>query len=1349
MPSPDSFFGEEQNPLFRIFASHAIVSTVCRLRHTSLADPLYEWVACGAVCSGVSQGPQVAQVAQSVFDDGINNNTGLNSVLGFANDSFFADVQKELATGHFVYATDPCRTFLSCLSAGLFFASKLSNVSTGDLNKILNFALASVYSGIGCGISYNDFSNTELQYYFNKDWRQSVLEISASEKSQEVDVIGFSFLDVSDIFSSPVNNKLMKDSEIQYYQLSGKLTYDPVFWETLPYCEDIVIALTDVYGVVTGERILGPANTPCIDEENSYRPATGMIFDRTFCDGPYSSGIWIDTVKDALTDLDKAKIPFDVQYKMNLHRLTNFSGDYLGNGIGVDPKLFSVAVDSFFGEYKYPLSRERYNMPSSSDTNGNLVYQLNHMGFTGLKWGFVESGFGEFGEEVFALAYTGVTGFKYIPLELSRPLWAGKYNDVKYSPHIDSGRIFKLALNVHSGYILGEEARDSNGDGIAGRPQRGLYCDLPSFIFYQNFSSETFKQPAFVKMGCALTRTEVGPKGGYFQNAEESDVFMGGWSDTYYYDPIEAHQPQVKINTSVGSNFSTKESNDNPVFNSRGERVGFITEKTFGMGNSIDLGEFTGYIRNNAGYEYSGNLYNITGEFVSGNYFLWKKYCPNYVIGDGRKTVKYVKGFINNSGSNAGDISNTSVVYAYDEDRKRYTYEYFDNRITPSSFPRIVYPESTFCKKPVDETGAWKAVLGEQRTENFLPRYYRGPFATAHKKFLYPNAKKWEQLFFTPSVGFGQRIKINVSVEEYAVKEFFSGAQYNGAGLLGQTEYNYDPIGFKKKNFFKKTNRVDSQYSEIDAEADSEGRPNRLFSSGRNPLIYNSSPNFIQGFQNNRNLIEQGAYAVSWNNVFNTGNNCSGSANAFDTPTTSIPVGTYSKYTGYGFELTGIYVRPGWGLFDSSFHPEFSYSAFPMMSTVCENPAYPPGADPIYLLPVAGNQDEEGGYHKFNLIGDQWIGLYAANLGIFSGGVGSLGQSLPPARVPYEDDRAFIAALASSGLDIHFRALKFFPNTGQQGVSELIEGSFSSGEHIDISDFALGETYEFLSKEKRGQLFDIPSGSDWVSKEDCYGNRDWPTITGFWSKRSGTISGWREQSKLVITLSPVEFYDYIGLPFDTEHLCVPTGSCLIDGEFKYAEQGESAIYSDGCIVRDITNDPSSTIYTQDYASEVIKRGEIAIDVPINRSLQQFPSKMISRRNISGFKNPDFVFEKYYSPDNYNKYVIPALSNFALLNGDVSYEATPDDDGFVFPNATILTSASRGQKLSDGTTNPNFRKRYAIEKQNQFYDTIMGDAIYNSGKLVTSKRPISEFQEEDSFYLVPRGTTILDIKSGIF
>jgi hypothetical protein len=1314
MPSEGNFWGEEQNPLFRIFASHAITSAVRRIRYSSLTDPFYEWLICNVVCSGIGKEPDIAQ---AIFDYGINNNTGLNSAIGFSNGSFFDNVQKELATGHFGYTTDPCRTFLSTLSAGLFFASRISNISTGDLNKIINICLGATYSGAGCGVPYGDFSNTELKYYFDKDWGQTVLEISQSEKNQDVDLIGFGYLDVEDLFSTPVNLKLMKDSEVQYYQLSGKLNYDPVFWETLPYCEEIVIPLKDSYGIVTGERVVGPANTPCIDEQNAYCPATGVIFNRVFCDGPYSSGIWTETVKSALNDVDKIKLQPSVRFNTNVHHLTNFSGQLIGK---------SVPVDAMFGEYQYPLAREQYNMPSSYDSEGNLIYELNHMGFTGVKWGFAESGFDEYGKERFALAYTGVTGFKYIPLELSRPLWAGKYKDVKYSPHIDSGRIFKLGLNVHSGYMIGEDGN------IAGRPQRGLYCDLPSFIFYQNFSSETYKRPAFVKMGCGLTRIEYDPILGYFQNAEESDFFMGGWSDTYYYDPVEAHQPKAKINAIIQSNFSPKEDEDK-----------FITEKTFGMGNSIDGGLFTGYIRNNAGYEYSGNLYNITGEFVSGNYFLWKKYSPSFVIGDGRQNVKYIKGYISNSGAGAGTQSNTSIMYAYNGDRTKYTYEYFDNRITPSSFPKIIYPQNKFCVKPVDELSEWRPVLGEQRTENFFPRYFKGPFATAHKKFLYPNAQRWHDLFFVPSIGFAEKIKFNLSIEEYATKEFFSGAQYNPDGLLGKTEFNYDPIGFKKKNTFSKTNKVDSNYAEIDLLA-GMGLNDTSFTSGRNPLIYNSAPSFIQGFINDEDMsADPQAYRTFWDNIFYTGKDCSNPAIALQRQNNTSPVGLYTKYAEYQFDVEALYTRPAWTLSDSSFHSEYAYKAFPIMEVVCANPVYLPASDPLYLLSVAGNTEEQGGLHQFGIVGDQWLGLAAGHLGIATGLGGVLFRN------PMKDDRVFLPAITSSGLDIHYRALKYFPNTGRQDNNDIGLGTFVSGIHLDISNFAFGDTYTFLNKERRGQLFDIPSGNGWLGVKDCYGNVDWPTITGFWSTRSGVISGWREQSKLVVTISPLIFTDYVALPFDVEHLCESTGNCIINGEFKYLEQGEASVYSEGCILEDITNDPVSEIYTKNYASEVMKRSGILIETPINRSLVEFPSKMISRRNVSGFKNPDWIFERYYSPDNYNKYIVPAISDFAMLNGHISYESVPEDDGLIFPNTTMLTSSDRGQRLADGTNNPNYRKKYKVIRQNQFYDSIMGDAIYNSGTLMTSKMPISEFEEKDGFYLAARGATILDIKSGIF
>ena len=96
------------------------------------------------------------------------------------------------------------------------------------------------------------------------------------------------------------------------------------------------------------------------------------------------------------------------------------------------------------------------------------------------------------------------------------------------------------------------------------------------------------------------------------------------------------------------------------------------------------------------------------------------------------------------------------------------------------------------------------------------------------------------------------------------------------------------------------------------------------------------------------------------------------------------------------------------------------------------------------------------------------------------------------------------------------------------------------------------------------------------------------------------------------------------------------------------------------------------------------------------------------------------------------------------------EAIPPADGMTFPNSTMMFSASQGQLLPNGLSNPDIVKSYYVKDIFQIYDSVATDAYINSGKCITSGRGTSVWltQPELSGALVPEGTPLSFIAKGL-
>lgn len=239
-----------------------------------------------------------------------------------------------------------------------------------------------------------------------------------------------------------------------------------------------------------------------------------------------------------------------------------------------------------------------------------------------------------------------------------------------------------------------------------------------------------------------------------------------------------------------------------------------------------------------------------------------------------------------------------------------------------------------------------------------------------------------------------------------------------------------------------------------------------------------------------------------------------------------------------------------------------------------------------------------------------------------------------------------------------------------------------------------------------------------------------------------------------VTYENVRWSGFGQLPYDVEYLYQPSGQCNIVGKHTYGKLREAPIFSEGMFLTDISaNDPIRTYgsYPQ-YLSETLKDHKFSVTVPANSSLESCPSRQLelkdaSARNIYG----DSDFRKINTQErDFNKYIVIAISDYTRLNEGVmpSYEAPPPADSSVFPDATMLYSANKGQQFPDNTQNPYVIKTYEVDKQFQYYDGELTDSTIDP-RFVTKVTPVWNYTEPNNGQFAPKNVTLREAKQNLY
>lgn len=1421
------------DPQLKIAASFAINIAIARFRKKSLALTDLDLSVCRACLNGLNK----IDAADNIYSSYLAGNTGLNSIIGLDNGSDFNDIEDQITTDYLysysstvqsVYSTVTAAMALGSLSAGLSY-----NSFTGFLYKgydHLNLFLGSGPNGV-------PFSRATIETITGLNY-QTVLDTiyGESEKTVESQAIYFRYYDLSESFTSATNLVKAKDSTAQEYTVSGDLIYSPKPWDGIPFCEyiDVPIYPTTHIAVIGRYYHTIPRALPCIEKERSICPVTGTQFFRVFNDGPYSSGEWSEsTIGAVFHDRDKQHLSTSA-YSENAKELSSFDGIAMGGIEGV-----SVVVDSALGEFVTPFQREVLQQP----VGGSVIEQ--HVGnYESGRVGYSLSGYGRYPftnvpYEIYNTT-TGHTGFKIIPIQLGMANWSGEMSNIVTNPILSTNRACQTAMNFYKSAIIDLDNSDS---GIAGPPQRSVKCDYPYIAVEENFQSETANRYASLRLRFGISATEFGYLG-------SRTTFMGissGASEMFessnFYQPDEPLQPEVKFGYEIQSTGLIRSE----------DYSGIIESLCLGMGNGMEQASISEYAISNNGYVHSGFLFSGgsvpfgTGESMKlGNYLIAKGYAEvsdytwgnaaldgygslassGAIIGSPQVEDRMLMGWAHES---YGEIP-ISLLYAY-AGTSEYLYSGFDSGLSSSVADSEVFPfigpEDGFAKTPHSLgllSSGWYPVIKVQKRENAFPRYFRGPFATAKKRFLYPAAKqmyesdiyepdtagldvfenKGDNIFYTRSgtadpineysgkglpvkIGFPHKVTYNVTVKQYAKREFYKRQAYDAAGGLNTYNYpvNQNFIAFGTTNSSTPSHTVDKDFS-----ASINQITNNIFvmaDSGSNPFIYDSSPNYVQGFLSDEigkysgtntivtsdfGLRDTGAFIVGRTHIVGY----SWYGPDYEATTTKNPVGLFSRYIGYTIPMTGSYVMPGYRLETSSFEPESVYSAFSISRNLYEENqghlergyGYA-GSDPLYLRRIGNfsgvtenyRADEEinGSQHPTGpsgLVGDSWMGLNSGDITVDSVRYGyghyhwdsmfSAGHNREPAK----DNRIILTDLKPSGFGFHFAALEYFPggDASRKTNTSFLDatGYFRSGFYREIPEAFNYESqiFSYTGTMETGILYRIPSGSDWGTGV---------SVTGWQATHTGEIYYWRQQCKIEVTISDINWSGYGNPPYDVEDLVMPTGSCLITGSMKYEKIKERPVLSEGLFLTDISVGDvvkSNSLYPQ-FLSRVMVEHGYQVSVPSNCELQEAPSRQLEATgdNLKYLTSESFV-EVNTNEKSYNKYIVGAISDYAYLNAKVmpSYDGITLPDGKMMPDTTMLYSACQGQSLADNTVNPIIEKLYEVSGQKQYYDAEFTSA---SGDLRFQESiiPVWRYPQPNDGQLIPKGITWTEYNKGLY
>lgn len=904
-----------------------------------------------------------------------------------------------------------------------------------------------------------------LNELLQNDYSTIITSLTSESKELEVPLTNYNWYDVSPVFAEP-DLQIMKDIENQYYYISGEMIYQSVLGSIDPCIED-TSTINTWSGQVTSTYY---RNTPCRENDTYIGPPNSVQFLRIFNDGPASSGYFTTGLSGFYIQNDKAMLSSGA-YLSNTKNLKTEAGISLCNNVPVDVN----------GEYSL-LNGDYLNAPYSYSCSG--AYQRMHIGDE--KPRFI------YDAKTCTPQLKNVTGFKYVALSLPDDIFSSDWQFRQTNPLSENNRLLLRALNVEDNpyratdeggvlfpYILDTLPPYSKLWNV-GYPILGQ-STLPELAFFQKFENSTLNETASIAIypSLASSNNAVG-------DFSESDRTYTIGSKSLFSG--EGSLP-LRFYKTVSSNLSGYDR---------------TTQKFLGMGTAFS-GQYSTVttLEENAGFFYSGFNVLQNGQKVN-NVTLADSFLES-TIGKKYETIKTISGYRRKAD---GVVFGLSNIFAVDDTKKYYTYNYFGK----SDVPMINLQQdswSYFAPAPseLENAGIYEKIYEEQKLENYLPRFYDGPFSSEKRKFLYPNALAADKIYQGKVNGIPKRIHFKVKIREEALKEVYGKYTIYEDGSISDTPEIVSPIrsdilngdvrnpvmdnmfipneSYEQRvyDFNNWTGNIETTTNNLGSLVDINWAPSvvtgddTFIVSGRNNDSYSSSLNPSYIYTNGVRVKTAGYQSHFYVETGNSGFYFSkhNKLAALYHASNICDLSGVLTYVEPIFNLTTNSINPSQDLVDSCpdtlNHIGTEYTSYDGKVSLVET-----GRDALFLEMVGGRRgsdiaEQEGGYHSKGVIGDRWLGLVRKSYGF-------VGYKDSPytcyesdghlnyitTRAPSRDEKVALFNADASGVDIWINGMSYSPFSVSRNTLPLDRNTpinFSYDKKVGILE--VNQSGEFLT----------------------------------------------------------------------------------------------------------------------------------------------------------------------------------------------------------------------------------------------------------------------------------------------
>jgi hypothetical protein len=1068
------------------------------------------------------------------------SDTGIFTQSGFDNSSLYYNTVESNVQN----ISYPCSIGVAAI---IYSHANLPNVPGDATVSIIN-SFCEKMQVFGYG-SQTQFTKDNLYYTLSQFSLTDVNDEIANIPKQKIEkAVNYNWYDAEPLFINPnfsSMSQLIKDTECQYYYISGELLYSD-----LPTGLKPCVYYNSIVSTPTGDMMIQKIQTiPCVPNNSYVGPTSGTVFFRKFVDGPGSSGVFSPEVMEAYVWMERNG---NKRADWSTNREVIYSSKVDENGLYI-PIRSGVVIDDpgcFQSGREYGFGHTNMVIEGCTDHPAWPLPVRMHQGDNRKKIYLESWNSGPPDNE--CLQFTGEfdwTGWKLVQFEL-KPELASQYRSYKTNPAIDTERVIKRVFDLNNSVdeygnpVTPYSYVSDTGDGkltcgeygwekyYVGPPQLNGNSSLPGFAFYQTFDNVNF--PSGGETGTVVIRPMITIGDSSF-TVSENNLFSG-LDGTHAV--IGGHQTEINFVVDIASSGM---SGKDEVF-----------RKCLAIGDSFS-GQVTGTpsLQANAGYLYTGYSYSINGIPASVGNLI----SGSVKVGNTYSTIRYPIGY--KSGSRSFYVSSQlgCIITGDDSTGVNQTgiakyYDYFNSGTLGTSIG--YWQDTQFAPTPsevVNNPWEFSPIYAETQVENYKPRYIRGPYLSYETTFMYPNADLVSQQI-EYSAGFPTGVTIVFSIKEETAREVFLVSGLNGAKkhikviragsdsmpLILETLMNTpfvpnDSSYSYKYDFLRNKTLYPNEGSFFNVAYWGEQLVNENYVPSTdycqqpelNSTIfgYGGSP-FNQGVKITGYLKSRSIYTGK--------SGAAGNINCIE----PAPEGLYWGYR--GSKITGnlLYCPPIFDLSSYSLNvtPELNKAMFENIwgstfftssldgkiedqSLYSDNGYYGyNGKDPLFYEYVGGRSGQgaelEGGYHSKGIIGDSWYKVSCSNFGEAS----AYCYGTYYYRYPESDNYLLLSNLTPTGLNIFARGLSYYP-------------------------FHLNWTYQPYKTSSIGSI-GVTTTAKEVRKADFYFSFD--MMEKFYPLKSGDAN-----------LRYVSSGVTIG-PFDRDvELCitggplVPSGSLVIDG----------------------------------------------------------------------------------------------------------------------------------------------------------------------------------------------------------